>query len=70
MYLHMQYNNIQCGKKHFQGTSVSITFSLFECYQLWIVKPKVSSFQIYLNCFNFKSGRSFSVVSPNMGGAG
>ncbi len=30
--------NIQCGKIHFQGTSVSITFYLFEHYQL---PPKV-----------------------------
>ncbi len=42
----------------YQGTSVSITFYIFEHYQLWIVKPKGSSFQRHQNCVcgTLKSG--------------
>ncbi len=44
MYFYMKYNYyyffIQCGTIFFHGTSVSITFYIFEHYQLWMMHSK------------------------------
>ncbi len=62
--------------------SVSITFFLFEHYQLWTMDskaqmvffaktPKMCVWHTEVsNCNNFQLGRSFSTVSPKMGSAG
>ncbi len=66
----------------FKGTSVSITFYLFERYQLWMMDskaqrvfcPKTGTLCVLhtevSNSYTFKLGRSFSTVSPKMESAG
>ncbi len=65
----------------FQGTSVSITFYLFELSQLWMMDskaqrvffpktPRLCVAHWSQHLISFKLGRSFSAVSPTMGSAG
>ncbi len=62
----------------FQGTSVSITFYIFEHYQLWMMDskaqrlffaktPKLCVLHTKVRkCYNFKIGMSFSNVGPKI----